>query len=250
MFPTFTIKGFTFHSYGLMLAIGFLSSFTLCMLRFHRKGEDLKLLMTLLVPTILGGFLGSHLLGCIIESQSLSEFFTLCMDLTQGYVFYGGLLTILITTLIYSKVTSLDYLHYTDLIIPTLPAAQGFGRIGCFLAGCCYGKPCSFLSVTFTHSPVAPNFVPLFPIQLLCACFDFIFFFCILKYEKKAPPKGTLTFTYLTVYSLVRFIVEFFRGDARRGFILFLSSSQVFSVVLLFFCGTYLLYRRWIKSNC
>lgn len=244
MYPHFTIKGMTFNSYGLMLSIGFIFSLTFCIFRFYRKKADLKLLMTLLSLVIISGFVGSHLLSCIIESGNLSVFWTLLKDFKKGYVFYGGLTAIFITTFIYCKINAIDYLYYADLIIPTISGAQGFGRIGCFLAGCCYGRPCSFLPVVFTRSEIAPNGIALFPVQLLCSCFDFILMFFLLFLEKKQPRKGTVTFTYLIIYSILRFIVEFFRGDSRRGFILFFSTSQVISLGILLFSSLCILYRR------
>jgi phosphatidylglycerol:prolipoprotein diacylglycerol transferase len=128
----------------------------------------------------------------------------------------------------------LDFMKYFDLLIPYVAMAQGFGRIGCFLAGCCYGAETEcFLSVTFHNSPFAPNGVSLIPTQLYSSPGDFLIMAVLLLYAKKQPARGKVAGLYMILYSVGRFIIEFFRADY-RGAIGFLSTSQF---ILIFSSG-------------
>ena len=109
--------------------------------------------------------------------------------------------------------------------------AQGFGRIGCFLAGCCYGvETDSAFSVTFHDSAYAPNGVALFPSQLVSSGLDFIHFAVLCVVAKKNKTPGRIGALYLIFYSIGRFCIEFFRGDLLRGSVGTLSTSQFISI--------------------
>ena len=130
----------------------------------------------------------------------------------------------------YCKLKKMDFLAYLDLMIPSVAIAQGFGRIGCFLAGCCYGKETDcFLGVTFTNSAYAPNGVKLLPAQLFMSVGDFLITAILLVYSRKNPSKGKTSALYLMLYSAGRFAVEFTRNDD-RGFVGGLSTSQFIGV--------------------
>ena len=118
-----------------------------------------------------------------------------------------------------------------DLILPSVALAQGFGRIGCFLAGCCYGvETDSAFSVTFHDSAYAPNGVALFPSQLVSSGLDFIHFAVLCVIAKKNKTPGRIGALYLIFYSIGRFCIEFFRGDLLRGSVGTLSTSQFISI--------------------
>ncbi|MCL2342961.1 MAG: prolipoprotein diacylglyceryl transferase [Firmicutes bacterium] len=161
-----------------------------------------------------------------------------------GFVFYGALLGGLGGMAIYCKQYRFRFLRMAEICVPTVPLAQAFGRVGCFSAGCCYGEPYSGpLSVTFTRSLAAPNGVPLLPIQLIEAAGNLIIFLSLMFFGRKRPRDGALTGAYLLAYAAMRFILEFFRGDAVRGFLFGLSTSQWISI-LMFPAGLWLLLRR------
>ena len=109
--------------------------------------------------------------------------------------------------------------------------AQGFGRIGCFLAGCCYGKETeSVFSVIFQNSEYAPNHVALIPTQLYSSGLDFLHFLLLLLIARNKKEDGQVTACYLIFYSIGRFVIEFFRGDIIRGSVGILSTSQFISI--------------------
>ena len=115
--------------------------------------------------------------------------------------------------------------------MPSVALAQGFGRIGCFLSGCCYGRETNCpLSITFRESDFAPNGVPLIPTQIYSSVLDFIHFALLLYIAKHKKTDGEVAAAYLVCYSIGRFILEFFRGDLIRGSVGVLSTSQFISI--------------------
>ena len=96
---------------------------------------------------------------------------------SDGFVVYGGIIGGIFAGWLYCRIKKLKFLAYFDLMMPSIALAQGFGRIGCFLAGCCYGKETSGpLAVTFTSSDFAPNNIPLIPTQIYSSILDFVHF--------------------------------------------------------------------------
>ena len=132
---------------------------------------------------------------------------------------------------LYCMIKKLKFLEYFDLMMPSIALAQGFGRIGCFLAGCCYGKETSgALAITFTNSDFAPNNVPLIPTQIYSSVLDFVHFLLLLYVAKHKKTDGQVAACYLIFYSIGRFVIEFFRGDIERGSVGILSTSQFISI--------------------
>lgn len=117
--------------------------------------------------------------------------------------------------------------------MPSVALAQGFGRIGCLLAGCCYGRETnSIFSITFQNSDFAPNHVALIPTQIYSSVLDFLHF-GILLYIARHKKGWTGGACYLIFYSIGRFVLEFFRGDLIRGSVGMLSTSQFISLFIL-----------------
>lgn len=154
--------------------------------------------------------------------------------LGAGFVFYGGLYGCLLTMVIFCKVTKSSFSQLTGPLIPVIPLFHAFGRIGCFLEGCCYGKPTdSFIGVTFHNSLIAPNDTALLPVQLFESGFEFVLFVVIHILARKYNNGRMELGVYMTAYAVWRFIIEFFRYDSYRGFIGPLSVSQVISIITL-----------------
>jgi phosphatidylglycerol:prolipoprotein diacylglycerol transferase len=116
------------------------------------------------------------------------------------------------------------------MVIPTVALAQGFGRIGCFLAGCCYGKETALpIGVEFRNSLFAPPNVIRHPTQIYSSCFDFLLALFLLWYDRKNHKEGRTFALYVIIYSAGRFLVEFLRDDP-RGTVGVLSTSQFISI--------------------
>ena len=144
----------------------------------------------------------------------------------------------------YAKLKKLSYLAYLDTLIPFVALAQGFGRIGCFLAGCCYGRETdSFLGVIFPYGSIAPSGIKLLPTQLFSSAGDFLLFLGLLLLAGRVRQRGVVGSAYLIAYGIGRFAMEFLRGDDRGVAVGPLSISQfislffvLFGLGLLWFC--------------
>lgn len=225
----------TIHGYGLMIGIGVMVALLVGDFRARKKGLNGELIYGLTITTVVLGFLSARILYIITEWQ---DFLKNPMSYVtgNGFVVFGGIIGSGFTIWGYCKWKKMDFFSYLDLMIPSVALAQGFGRIGCFLAGCCYGKETdSLFGITFTHSNYAPNNVKLFPSQLVMSAGDFIIAVILFMYAKKDRSKGKTTALYLMLYSIGRFFVEFTRNDD-RGFVGGLSTSQ-FIGIFIFIIG-------------
>ena len=227
----FTIGPFTIYGYGLMIAIGILAAYFTTEHLAKKNGLNPDPVFNILIIGVASGILGAKLLFYITILDEIIANPKLLLNFTEGFVVYGGIIFGILGALIYCKKKTLPFLNYLDCAAPSIALAQGFGRFGCFLAGCCYGTPMdSPISITFTNSDYAPNHIPLFPSQLVSSAFDFAHFFVLCALLKRNKQPGKIGAFYLVFYSIGRFIIEFFRGDLERGNVGTLSTSQFISV--------------------
>lgn len=250
----FSIGPLTVHGYGLMIAIGVLVALIVSDNRAKKRGLNGDIVYGMVLWTVVLGFASAKVLFILTD---LKNFIANPVSFLKGsgFVVFGGIIGGIITIWCYCKIKKVSVIDYLDLVVVGVALAQGFGRIGCLLAGCCYGRPTdSFIGITFTHSDFAPNNIKLLPTQIMMSIGDFIIAGLLLlivgKLEKKLQkeqgldtlPKsvgGRLVLIYLGLYSIGRFFIEFFRNDY-RGNIGFLSTSQFIGILMLVaVCGAY-----------
>ncbi|MGN0536937.1 MAG: prolipoprotein diacylglyceryl transferase [Acutalibacteraceae bacterium] len=249
MIPTITVLGYEISMYSIFALVGIICAVVLFAV-LHRQDKTLNSVQMVNIPivSILGIFIGAHLLYGIthidhiwwvlchlnVVFSSWEMFIAYMGDIFGGMVFYGGLIGGLLAGGIYCKCMKLDLWLYADAYAPSIPLFHAFGRIGCFMSGCCYGIESSWGFVYENALSDAANGVVRVPIQLIEAggnlliCAMLIFITCRHKYHK-----GTLICLYLFSYAVLRFIMEFFRGDEIRGIVLGLSTSQWISLLIL-----------------
>lgn len=244
MFPIITIFGRDIPLYAVMAFMGAAAMILLSVFIAKKRGkipsEDI---FFMLLFAGIGCLIGAKLLYIIISvdvywqpelslSENLENWYII---LTQGgLVFYGGLIGAFLGAFIYTKKYKLPIIESIETVVPAVPLFHAFGRVGCFLSGCCYGMEYDGLcSVTFTHALAAPNNVSLFPTQMTEAIFNTILciILCIIYFKK--PRKGIVSGVYLISYSVMRFVLEFFRGDIIRGEAWIFSTSQWISFLTL-----------------
>ncbi len=228
----FSIGSVTIHGYGLMIAIGVVCALIIGTERAKKKGMDEDIVLSLGLVVLIFGFLGAKLLYCIVEWKQL---FTdpLTALSGSGFVVYGGIIGGVIAAMVYCRRKKVRFLTYFDLVIPSVAVAQGFGRIGCLLAGCCYGCETTLpIGIIFYNSELAPNGVSLFPTQIFSGVGDFIIALILILYARKPRAAGKVGGLYLILYSVCRFAIEFFRSDA-RGSVGVLSTSQFIAIFML-----------------
>lgn len=233
----FKIGSFEMASYGLMtaLAYGAASWYLLRRLAYIKMDKDT--FWNFIFIAFVSALVGAKLLYLIVSWPEMSGSFSqkllnAAKDFRYGFVFFGGAVTAVGVLLYYLKRKKLPVLKTADFFVVALPLGHAIGRIGCFLAGCCAGKPTSLpWGVTFTdpHSLVAREYlgVPLHPTQLYETAANLILFFALQYYYKKPHKNGAVLAAYIIGYCLIRFVIEFFRGDFRGQYLLGMSPSQL-----------------------
>ncbi|MDR2865050.1 MAG: prolipoprotein diacylglyceryl transferase [Spirochaetaceae bacterium] len=281
MFPFIELFGKTIGMYGLMTLVGILAAgFYSCRIAKKMSYDDNELIVFLLISSI-GLFFGGHILYALVNykyilylihnTEKLSSFYALFDSfrlLFGGSVFYGGLLGGIAAAYLYAGIKKRDFAFLSDICAPAIPLFHFFGRIACFLGGCCFGIEHDW-GFTFHNSLVAQsNGVQRFPVQLLEALFNLALFFCLMYLQKRiyfdisddtssGKRQGRniknlcgrrLLFVYLMSYSTGRFFLEYLRGDSYRGHFLLFSTSQ-FIALVVFSVSLFLFLRGALKKN-
>ncbi|MBR3638056.1 MAG: prolipoprotein diacylglyceryl transferase [Lachnospiraceae bacterium] len=228
----FTIGKFTIHGYGLMIAFGVIVAVLVAIYRAKKAGIDPEVVLDLVLIGLICGFGGGKILYLIVEWK---DFIKSPMTYLGGggFVVYGGIILAMIVGAVYFTLKKKDPLIVMDLIMPEVSIAQGFGRIGCFLAGCCYGRITdSVFGVVFPEGSLAPAGVKLIPTQLIMSAGNFLIAGILLIAATKLKKRGQILSLYLILYAIGRFAVEFLRND-HRGAVGVFSTSQFISLFIV-----------------
>lgn len=237
-----SIGPLTLHTYGFLLAVAFLAGLFVVSSQAKKAGMDRNRLADMAVWLLIAGLVGAKVLLVIVDWRFYSRNPRELWSIFQaGGVFYGGLLGGVLVAAWYVWHYRLSGWATADVMAPGLVIGQAIGRLGCFAAGCCFGKLASVpWAVTFTDVYAArqvgtPMDTALHPTQLYesLACF-FIFFFLLWLAPKKRF-HGQVVLAYAVLYSAFRFAVEFFRGDPDRGSVFggLISTSQLIAILLV-----------------
>ena len=227
-----SIGPLTVHGYGLMIGIGIVAALSLAWRRADRRGIPQEKVTTVVLLGLIAGFLGAKLLFLITELPDVLRDPLPYLG-SDGFVVYGGILAGVPTLWLWCRKKGERLEIWTDLLLPGVALAQGFGRIGCFLAGCCYGRPtASPIGVIFPADSLAPAGIPLLPTQLFSAAGDFLIALALLRLERRNRKDGELLVWYLLLYGTGRFLLEFFRSDP-RGTVGVFSTSQFISLFIV-----------------
>ena len=227
-----SIGPLTVHGYGLMIGIGIVAALSLAWRRADRRGIPQEKVTTVVLLGLIAGFLGAKLLFLITELPDVLRDPLPYLG-SDGFVVYGGILAGVPTLWLWCRKKGERLEIWTDLLLPGVALAQGFGRIGCFLAGCCYGRPtASPIGVIFPADSLAPAGIPLLPTQLFSAAGDFLIALALLRLERRNGKDGGLLVWYLLLYGTGRFLLEFFRSDP-RGTVGVFSTSQFISLFIV-----------------
>lgn len=237
MCPYVEITGRKVPVYGLIIMIGVgLAAWYLLRPGEDKEEEPEMLILFGLLGSVIGGKALYLLTQLPLLIKDLPYLFTqtaafLDRYLFAGFVFYGGMYGLLIVLLLRTRKNGRFY-HTIQRNFAAFPLIHAFGRIGCFCMGCCYGKEAPW-GISFESSQIAPNGVPLIPVQLIEAVGNLLLF-ALLAYQSHRKTDGKpMLGMYLSLYAGMRFVIEFFRGDDYRGFFLGLSTSQIISIPTL-----------------
>jgi phosphatidylglycerol:prolipoprotein diacylglycerol transferase len=239
VFPKlFTIGSFYLPTYGVLVAIGFLTGLTIAVRLARRAGIDGELVTNLAVYCALAGLLGAKILMLMFDwgAPDRPPIFSFATLQAAG-VWQGGLVLAFVTAILYIRHTKLPLLGTFDAFAPGIAIGHAIGRVGCFAAGCCWGNECKLpWAVTF-HNPEAFNLtgvpleVPLHPSQLYEMATEFLLFgFLYWRFGKPHAP-GRIMGLYLVISSVARFLIEFTRFH-EQGLHLGLSLTQWIAIAV------------------
>jgi phosphatidylglycerol:prolipoprotein diacylglycerol transferase len=251
----FEFQGFPLYTYGLLLAAAYLLGLQFAIVRARSRGLDQNRVMDLGIWIIVSALIGAKAMLVIVERDRFEWTVAELVNLFRSAgVFYGGLIAAVVVALIYLWRHRMPVWTVTDVFAPGIALGHIVGRLGCLLAGCCFGRQTDVpWAVTFTSEFAArqsgtPLGVPLHPTQLYEAGAELLILILLLAMERRGRPFAGRTFwSYMLLYAVSRFIIEFYRGDS-RGLIdlvgMSLSTSQFvslliapLSIVMLVFLG-------------
>ncbi|MCK5508558.1 MAG: prolipoprotein diacylglyceryl transferase [Desulfobacterales bacterium] len=224
----------TIHTYGFFVAMGFLAGILLATSEAKRMGIDHEKIMDLCFYIMIAAIAGSRLFYVVINHEIfLSNPLDIFKIWNGGLVFYGGFIVALLTAFIYLKIHKIPVWRTADIAVPSLAIGHFLGRLGCFSAGCCFGKECDLpWAVTFTHpETLAPIGIPIHPTQLYSSISNLIIFFFLWFFRKRTKFDGQLFWMYVLIYGIARSLIEIFRGDFRGNPVFeLLSVSQTIGI--------------------
>jgi phosphatidylglycerol:prolipoprotein diacylglycerol transferase len=235
----FKLGPLTVYSYGVLLAASYLLGLRLAMTRAKRWGLDANRVLDLGIYIIIAALIGAKLMLLFVDfDQFRRSPWELLALARSGGVFYGGLILAVAVAFWYIARHRMPFWTTCDVFAPGIALGHVTGRLGCFAAGCCYGKPADVpWAVIFTNPLAAANVgtplgIPLHPTQLYEAGAELLILILLLATERKGKLFAGRTFwSYMFLYAVSRFIIEIYRGDP-RGAILGFSTSQFISLVL------------------
>ena len=230
MYPVlFSSDFFTLYSYPLFMGLAWGVGYFLTLAQFEKAGLDAKHLTPLFLGVFISAWIGAKVFFLLVTPAPQAEKYLLAnyFWLGGGFVFYGGLIFGLAFFLIFSLWLKKFSFKQSFLLVPGLVFGHAIGRIGCFLAGCCYGSQCD-LPWSMTLEGVHRH-----PVQLYEAVYLVLFGIYALRSARGGSLRSSIASLYLIYYSIGRFVLEYFRGDDIRGlFWLNLSTSQYISAFL------------------
>lgn len=245
----FRIGSIPVYSYSTFAVLAFFASFLYVFLEARRLGEDTDKVYDIAIYIFLAAIVGSRLLHVIVEWQ---RFIKEPLDVFKlwhgGLAYYGGFVLCIITCIVFIKYNRLDFAKWADMLAPAATISLALGRIGCFLNGCCYGKPAPEglpWAVVFppARMPLHLAGVPLHPTQIYSSISATLVSIILIVLSRKKRYNGQVVWSMCLLYSASRFILEYFRGDPRgRLEILNLSTSQAIGIPIMICAAVALIY--------
>lgn len=228
------------HSYGFCIAMGIIAGYLYTYYNAKKAfGTSQETISNLLVYIIVAAVVGGKFFFYLEDpAYYFGNPSNMLKNFSGGFVFYGSLLFVIPVMLWFFKKNKIPVFPMLDIMAVTTPLVHAFGRLGCFLAGCCHGIPTEgACAVVFSdpHSAARPLNVPLHPTQLYSVVLLSLAVVFLLIYKKRKKFEGELFALYLILYPIGRFILEYYRGDEARGYVIqnALSHSQFISIFVI-----------------
>lgn len=248
----FEIGGFPIHSYGILVALGFLAGTAVIRQGARKRGWDTETVVDFCFLCLLVGFLGCRVFFVLTQLSYFAERPLEIFYIWEGgMVFYGGPIFVVPWAFWYIRRKKLKFRPLADLCMQGLTLGHAIGRLGCLAAGCCYGGRCDLPWAVRLHSELVDihlRGLPLHPTQIYEAVLLLALFFFLRWVDARKRFDGQVMLVYFMIYPLLRSFVEIFRGDEVRGFVVpdIISTSQFISILV--FIAAAVVYRRWRKA--
>ena len=238
MFPVLIRIGpITIHTYGFLIAMAFLLGLWLALRQAEKEGLSKEMITDIGFYALFAGIVGSRIFFIGTEWEHFSDHpFDMIKIWEGGLVFYGGVIFAIPVAVWYARRSGLLLWQTADIWAPSIALGHAIGRLGCFCAGCCYGLPTDLpWGITFSDpETLAVRGLPLHPTQLYESAAELLNFAFLVMLRRRKTFHGQLFWVYVLNYSVIRAVIELFRGDLERGFILpGVSLSQGISAAML-----------------
>jgi len=229
------LGSFEIHTYGVLVAIGFLVGILTAVRRAKSEGIDPEKLNDLGVWIIVAGMTGGKLFHIIFFWNDFIQGWheSGLASLREGFVFYGGFICAALVTVVYTHAKRLPLAKVTDALAPSIALGHMFGRLGCFFEGCCYGKACAAPWAVKFPPPHVMAGVPAHPTQLYEAAGNLAIFIGLSAFYRHKRFDSQVWWLYVLSYGVLRFVVEFFRGDYTVYYFGVLTIGQLVALVMI-----------------
>lgn len=254
MKPYLNFGSLELPSYAVLVFSGLLLGIIISVIRAKKLNLDRLNVVLSSVFIVIGLLFGAKILFAITTLPEIFSHLDLLKEypaesigyMFSGFVFFGGLLGALLFLKMFAFQFNQPFWKYIDLFVPIFPLVHAIGRVGCFLAGCCYGVEWhGICSVTYPDDAIVEgvNLVSRFPVQILESILNLGVFISLIIYSRTPRREGNVLGIYLISYSIIRFFVEFLRNDSNRGHFLGISTSQWIGLILIP-VGIYIIKRK------
>jgi phosphatidylglycerol---prolipoprotein diacylglyceryl transferase len=262
----FSIGSFSIYSYGVMLALAFIIGIFLAMKEAKKNGEDPERILDLSLYIILGTLIGGRLGYILLDLDYYLKIPVRMLYFRQGGLsFFGAFFMAYILCWWYIKISKISFWKYADIIAPSIAIGLAIGRIGCFLNGCCYGLVSEKYGLKFSALNMPPAYLqqlkdglivsgssstlPIIPTQLYSSLYNLIIFFILLWVKKHKKYNGSVFLSFLILYSISRFIIEFFRFSENNKIFNYFTIAQIICLVVIFSSLIYMNILKKKKQN-
>ena len=231
----FHIGPLDIHTYGVLVALGFLAGIGVTARRAPREGLRPEQISDLGVWLILAGMLGGKLFHVMFFWPDFQAAWRAegLRSLREGFVFYGGFIGAILAAIVYTRRKKLPLWKVADVCAPSVALGHALGRLGCFFNGCCYGQPCRLPWAVNFPAPHIMHGIPVHPTQLYEVAGNFALFAGLSVYYRHKKFDGQIWWLYVLLYGALRFTIEFFRGDYDVHYFGTLTIAHLIAIVMM-----------------